>query len=216
MGDILLGGTTNDTLNGNEGNDVLIGGSGNDTLNGGTGNDLMVGGVGNDTYVVDSANDQVIENAGEGTADTIQSSVTYSLAALPNIENLTLTGSAGINGTGNDANNVIIGNSGNNTLSGGIGNDTLIGGAGQDTLTGGTGNDAFKLDGSTTANFDVITDFASANDIVNFVNFSLANHEVTGAINSVVTVTATGGGRTYLGRRSGRLQHHRKQRRYCG
>ncbi|MFM6278987.1 MAG: calcium-binding protein, partial [Dolichospermum sp.] len=58
-----------------------------------------------------------------------------------NVENLTLTGAAAINGTGNAGNNVIIGNGANNILTGNAGNDTLNGGAGNDNLNGGDGND---------------------------------------------------------------------------
>ena len=92
--------------------------------NGAGGIDTLIGGIGNDIYVVDTTTDVITENAGEGT-DTIQSSVTFSLAAFPNIEYLTLTGSSVINGTGNAANNSLTGNTVNNTLDGGDGNDIL-------------------------------------------------------------------------------------------
>jgi Ca2+-binding RTX toxin-like protein len=125
---------------GNSGNNILTGNSANNTLNGGTGVDTLIGGLGNDIYQVDSTTDVITENANEGT-DTIQSSVTFSLATFPDIENLTLTASSVINGTGNTANNSLNGNTANNTLNGGDGNDTLNGGAGNDTLIGGNGND---------------------------------------------------------------------------
>ena len=122
----LYGNDGDDWLYGQGGNDTLYGESGNDVLDGGADIDTLIGGTGNDTYIVDSTTDTITENVNEGT-DTIQSSVTFSLANLANIENLTLTGTAAINGTGNAGNNVIIGNAGNNTLNGGAGNDTLIG-----------------------------------------------------------------------------------------
>ncbi|MCW9681991.1 lectin-like protein, partial [Dolichospermum planctonicum UHCC 0167] len=100
---------------GNAGNNVITGNGANNTLNGGAGTDTLIGGLGNDIYVVDSTSDTITESANAGT-DTIQSSVTYTIAALANIENLTLTGTAAINGTGNAANNVITGNGANNSL----------------------------------------------------------------------------------------------------
>jgi serralysin len=75
--------------------------------------------------------------------DTLSASTTTSLAA--NVENLTLTGTTAINGTGNIGNNVLTGNSANNALTGDTGNDTLNSGVGDDTLFGGDGND--RLDG---------------------------------------------------------------------
>src|SRR5262249_15142182 len=117
---------------------IINGLGGDDTLNGAGGADTMVGGLGNDTYVVDNTGDVVTENANEGT-DTVQASVTYTLAA--NVENLTLTGGGNISGTGNSIGNALTGNSGANVLTGLDGNDTLAGGAGADTLDGGTGTD---------------------------------------------------------------------------
>ncbi|WP_208107714.1 calcium-binding protein [Thiopseudomonas denitrificans] len=143
---VLDGGAGNDQLFGGKGNDTLIGGAGNDRLDGGEGADLMMGGTGNDTYVVDHVDDVVVEHEGEGI-DLVESSITYQLT--DHVENLTLTGTADIDGTGNELDNIIRGNSGDNILDGGDGDDQLYGGAGNDTLIGGAGNDL--LDGGTGA-----------------------------------------------------------------
>jgi Ca2+-binding RTX toxin-like protein len=137
------GNASDNVLTGNSGKNTLTGGVGNDTLNGGAGIDTMVGGVGNDTYVVDSTSDVVTELAGEGT-DTVQTSVTLT-ALSANVENLTLTGTTALNGTGNTLDNVLSGNIANNTLTGAAGNDTLDGGTGVDTLVGGVGNDTYIM-----------------------------------------------------------------------
>ncbi len=134
---VLYGYNGNDTLIGGAGNDYLRSGAGDDSLDGGVGNDNLNGGAGNDTYIVDSTGDIINEAVGGGS-DTVLSSVNHTLAA--NVENLTLTGTANLKGTGNSENNTIIGNSGNNILTGGTGDDTLIGDAGNDTLIGGAGN----------------------------------------------------------------------------
>ena len=164
--DLLDGGAGNDGLLGNEGNDRLLGGAGNDVLNGGTGIDTLDGGDGNDTYIVDSTTDLILDSVGY---DWVNSSVSFSLASLPFIEALRLTGTEAINGSGNDLANNLIGNSANNLLLGGNGNDVLNGGTGIDTLTGGAGSDTFRF---TTmpggANRDEITDFSSTSDKLSF------------------------------------------------
>ncbi|MDF5706266.1 MAG: pre-peptidase C-terminal domain-containing protein [Nostoc sp. S4] len=139
--DTLNGAAGNDNLFGGTGNDSLIGGDGNDTLDGGTGIDSLNGGTGNDTYIIDSAADIITEAANSGT-DSVRSSVSYTLIA--NVENLTLTGTSAINGTGNSLNNFLFGNSSNNTLNGRTGNDTLDGNLGNDILNGEDGNDSLQ------------------------------------------------------------------------
>ncbi|MCK9202338.1 MAG: putative Ig domain-containing protein [Gallionella sp.] len=130
----------NDNLYGEAGNDTLLGGYGDDMLNGGTGADAMAGGEGNDHYLVDDNGDTVTENL-NGGIDLVHSSVTYTLG--DNIENLGLTGTTSIDGTGNELNNRIDGNDSSNTLSGLAGNDWLLGWGGTDTLLGGTGDDTY-------------------------------------------------------------------------
>jgi Ca2+-binding RTX toxin-like protein len=153
--DRLNGKAGNDTLDAGAGVDQLTGGDGNDQLDGGSGGDGMTGGAGDDTYIVDDTGDTVVEDVDAGT-DTVQASVSYTLA--DNVENLTLTGTDNINGTGNALDNVLVGNAGNNALAGGAGNDTLNGGdgndvllgeAGADTLSGGLGSDTASYNGST-------------------------------------------------------------------
>lgn len=137
--DHLYGGGSVDVLIGNGGRDYLEGNGGSDRLEGGAGADTLVGGAGNDTYLVDDLGDQVIEIGDNGTTDTVESSVTFSLVDTT-VEDLTLTGTNDINGTGNELDNLITGNNGINRLDGKAGTDHLVGGLGNDILLGGAGD----------------------------------------------------------------------------
>ena len=94
--------------------------------------------------------DAVTEQARGGT-DTVLSSVSFALGA--NVENLTLTGGAAIDGTGNELANRIAGNSAANVLTGGAGKDVFI-----FNTTPGAGN------------VDTITDFNVADDTMHIDN----------------------------------------------
>jgi Ca2+-binding RTX toxin-like protein len=160
------------TITGNAAKNLLEGFAGDDTLDGGAGLDTMRGGAGNDTYYVDDAADFPDEQDGGGQLlggsavagwpdpssggtdiDTVISQVSYTLRA--NIENLELTGTDDLTGTGNELDNLLTGNDGDNLLTGlagvdiidgGAGNDTIDGGAGNDTLGGGVGDDTYVVD----------------------------------------------------------------------
>jgi Ca2+-binding RTX toxin-like protein len=129
---LILTGTGNLNGTGNSVNNRITGNDGNNILDGRTGADTLIGGLGNDTYIVDNVGDTIVETSTlAGEIDSVWSSVDFTLSA--NIEALSLSGTANLNGTGNSGVNYINGNSGNNILDGGAGADVLNGGLGNDT-----------------------------------------------------------------------------------
>ena len=192
---VLSGGDLGDVLNGKAGNDTLVGDQGADKLNGGEGADRLEGGDGSDTYYVDDVADLVIEQTGQGN-DIVSSSITYALT--DNVERLSLSGTASVNGTGNSLGNTLTGNAqanrlsglgGTDTLNGGAGDDTLDGGADVDRLTGGTGADRFYFAKGQAG--DTISDFASG-DIIELHGYG-AGSTLTLVSGSTTTWTITDG-----------------------
>jgi len=149
--------TTSLNLFGNDLANVMVGNAGDNLINGGHGADDMHGLAGNDTYIVDDSGDVIVENANEGT-DSVFSPLSWTLSA--NVENLTLTGTAAINGTGNLLANTITGNDADNQVDGG---------AGADNMAGGKGDDFYIVDNGG----DVVTEYA--NEGIDGV-FSTANY----------------------------------------
>ena len=169
-------GTLNAT--GSTGNDTITAGAGNDTLDGGAGTNTLRGGVGDDTYIISTLTNTITEAADAGI-DTVRSSVTYTLAT--NVENLVLTGTTDLNGTGNTLNNTLTGNIGNNILNGGIGADTLIGGA---------GNDTYIVDNI----LDVVTEALNGGiDLIqSSVNYTLSNNVENLTLTGNTAINGTG------------------------
>lgn len=163
-GDVVSGGSgqdtisawgNNDTLNAGSGggeicaegtDDLVTGGSGNDTLDAAAAGTTLVGGLGNEVFEVNDSSD-VVEGQANANSNAIVSYVNYTLPT--HVDVLTLAGTENLSATGNsDAGNVITGNAGNDTLIAGSGSDTLISGTGIDTLLGGNGPDTFMVNNS--------------------------------------------------------------------
>jgi Ca2+-binding RTX toxin-like protein len=142
-------GTITGTINLGNGNDYFDG-------TGGKVNGTIYGGKGNDVYVISDATIKLSEAAGGGT-DLVKTNVSFTLGN--NFENLTLNGSAAINGTGNALPNQLHGNSGKNIIDGKAGKDMIWGHGGADILTGGAGADQFVF--ATKDGKDTITDFTA-------------------------------------------------------
>jgi Ca2+-binding RTX toxin-like protein len=128
------------TINGNSANNVISGGLGNDVLSGGNGADTLNGDDGNDRLLGGSQDD--ILNGGAG---------------IDRLE-------------GGDNNDTLIGGTGGDTLLGMAGIDVLNGGQSKDTMTGGSEADTFVFAAGDSAlngaNSDIITDFVSAQDVI--------------------------------------------------
>lgn len=139
----VIGGSGNDTINGDSvanflsglaGNDRLFGGGGDDTLAGGTGNDSIDGGAGIDTADFSSATSAVNVDLVGGSASG------QGTDTLVSIENV-IGGGGNDTITGDSVANVLSGGGGNDVISAGGGADTVFGGMGNDTIDGGDGDD---------------------------------------------------------------------------
>lgn len=160
-----VGGSGNDTINGNDadnnfrgnaGNDRLESGLGNDLLRGGSGHDLLLGRNGNDTLSGNSGNDRLYGGGNNdrlfgGSGDDQMHGGSGNDELYANSGNDRMNGGSGVDrldsGVGNDllrgnsGNDLLLGRNGNDTLSGSSGNDRLYGGGNNDRLFGGANND---------------------------------------------------------------------------
>ena len=168
---VIIGDESSETITGTDFHDIFISGGGTDVFN---------GRAGDDTYELGSnASVTISDSAGN---DTVTSTITRSLASFATIENLTLTGTGKIDGTGNALANFITGNAKNNVLDGGKNADTLKGLAGNDTYVVDNAGDVVDETGG-----------SGIDTVLSSVTFSLA--DTVRAKGAVENLTLTGNGK---------------------
>ncbi|WP_116599852.1 calcium-binding protein [Primorskyibacter marinus] len=179
------GSSFDDRLFGDAGDNLLAGGAGDDWLAGGAGDDRIDGG--NSGF--DTANYFWAGSSGVTVALYLNGS-SQNIGGEQGLDNLErIDGVFGSDAgadviDGNDGDNAFNGFGGDDLLRGHDGDDTMWGGTGVDTLEGGAGADWFifsKLEHSTTADRDVITDFTPGIDKIGLAaidaNMSLAGDQ---------------------------------------
>ena len=162
--------TGTDSINGvgNSLKNTMTGNEGNNTLDGGGDVDKLIGGLGDDTYIIDlttagALQDTITEvtSAGNDTLELrgsaiLTKAVTFTLAAV--LENLdaSLTGTTNFNFKGNVSANTLTGNDAANILDGAAGIDTLIGGDGNDTYVVDTTDTVIETNAEVAGGIDLV------------------------------------------------------------
>jgi len=176
-----------DNINGGEGNDYVQGNAGEDDLSGGNGNDRLNGGADNDEINGDDGSDTVNGNKGD---DFISG----------DDGNDSLRGGQGDDSiSGGADNDVILGDLGNDTIDGGDGVDLLTGGDGDDVFVFGAGDAGLPDDDEDSDVFglvDTITDFVSADDLIDIGNLGQSSADVIKA-QSGITLSGLDAATTY-------------------
>jgi serralysin len=169
MGNVIVGGSGSDQMNGFEGNDILLGGwNASDATDL---NDVIFGGLGSDTIYGNAGDDVLV--GGSNFSDTADQADTI------------------YGGLGNDQ---IYGNAGDDVINAAAGNDTLYGGLGNDIFqfTNGHGVDQVNgFDGAGQSGGDVI-------QLSRFINGTAIDNAATllnfAATDGTHTYLATGNG----------------------
>ena len=129
--DILIGGTSDDDIEGAGGDDIIEGGSHHDRLIGGSGRDVVLGGSGADVIGGGDGRDTLRGGSGD---DILNGGAERDFLRGD-------TGADALHGDGGD--DRLFGDEGNDSIYGGEGDDVLVGGRGDDLMVGGGGADTF-------------------------------------------------------------------------
>jgi Ca2+-binding RTX toxin-like protein len=161
-----IGNGLNNSIVGNAGNNYLFGGNGNDSINGGDGNDIIGGGRGNDILVGGAGEDLLsyVDDATGGVTVSLMITSNQNVGGGLGIDKI--SGFENLEGTRFD--DILTGDNGVNDISGRAGNDVLRGMGGNDVIRGGTGRDTIVFESTANNGVDVIRNFASGVDTLQF------------------------------------------------
>lgn len=220
-GDMLIGTTSAEAMDGGLGNDLLIGGEGDDTLDGGTGgNDTLLGGAGSNVYAFTGGSigqDVVHDIAGNGTLAFTGTTIA-TLAHVGDDLVVTTTGGETVTvvdhfagapiaaisidgtvygvrgGSGTAADEFVVSqfNGSSNTLYGYSGNDSLFGSDVGDTFFAGGGSDLMH-GGSGNDHYNLYSDVLQAGEADVIRDAGGTDTISFGASNVLEGVVASGG-----------------------
>ena len=140
--DAIVGGAGNDWIYAGDGDDTVSGNDGNDMIFASFGNDFEDGGAGTDTLVVGGFATQFTDvTFNLETGGSYVSGQTPNTAKFANFENFLVGMDFDGNRVGSNWNFTVYGTSENNSIQTSHGDDTIDGGAGNDFLDSGAGND---------------------------------------------------------------------------
>ena len=191
LGDDMLTGVGDDTIDGLAGADTITASGGTNYLRGGDGADSIVGGTGFDDINGNMGNDTCVSGGGDDWV-------------VGGKDNDSVAGSAGANLVyGNIGKDTCDGGGGNDTVRGGQDDDVVQGGAGDDfvsgdkgsdTMTGGAGADVFHTFGD--AGIDRVTDFSLAEG--DRVQLDPGTQYTVSQVGADTVIGMTGGGQMTL------------------
>lgn len=178
VGDLLLGGTEDDTLVGGIANDTLNGQAGNDSLTGGAGDDLEYGGAGDDIVHGESGDDTLVGNAGSDTLDGQAGDDTLIWrGALDGSDSFTSSDgfdSAVVQGTSGFDTMLVAGSGSNLVVTFGSAVLTVDPTIRDVTISGGSGGDTITVNDISTVGLSALT--VNGDDGDDFINATNANN----------------------------------------
>ena len=191
MGDDLLAGVGNDTIDGLSGADTITTAGGTNYLRGGDGNDSIVGGAGFDDINGNMGNDTCVSGGGDDWVVGGRDNDSLSGGAGANLVYGNLGDDTCEGGGGAD---IVRGGQDNDSLSGGDGHDYVSGDRGADTVSGGAGADIFHTFAD--AGIDRVLDFNAAEG--DRVQLDQGTVYTVAQVGADTVISMTGGGQMIL------------------